>query len=355
VRKLPVNCNVKLPKSANGLPFVSILISNWNGAEVTDRCISSLLEFTDYPNSKFNIIVVDDGSTDNSVKFLRQKYLKRIDLIALENNFGFIKGNNAGIKYIIEKYDPHYILLLNNDTQAIQKEWLKKLVERAEQDEETGMVGPKLMFPDGRIEWSGRRKESKSLFLIFQTISAGFNPGVGKNQREAECAGFVGEANTVSGACMLVKTELFRKVGLLDERLAPMFGEDVEYSFRAWKSGYKVIYRGDVDVIHYESYTIEKFKKELRSKKTYWALRNGMIISRTYFGFWKTLVFGLPIFTLAALLDKRDKSAGLRVKNMKFRQGAVKNVSLLFKAMHDGLLCRKFLPETQHENSCSLQ
>jgi len=355
VRKLPLNCNVKLPKSADGLPFVSILISNWNGEEVTDRCIASLLEFTHYPNNKFNIIVVDDGSTDNSVKFLRQKYLKRIDLIALENNVGFIKGNNAGIKYIIEEYDPHYILLLNNDTQAMQKDWLKKLVETAEQDEKIGMVGLKLMFPDGRIQWSGRRKESKPLFLIFQTISAGFNPGVGKDEKEANYASFIGEANTASGACMLVKTELFRKIGLLDERLAPMFGEDVEYSFRAWKSGYKVVYRGDVDIIHYESYTIEKFKKELQNKKTYWALRNGMIISRTYFGFWKTLVFGLPIFAVAALLDKKDKSAGLKIRNMKFREGAVKNISLLFKAMHDGLLCRKCLPETQYENSCSVQ
>lgn len=341
-----MNCSVKLQKSADGLPFVSILISNWNGVEVTDRCISSLLELTDYPNDKFNIIVVDDGSTDNSVAFLRQKYLQKIDLIALENNVGFIKGNNAGIKYIIEEYDPHYILLLNNDTQAIQKEWLKKLIETAEQDEKTGMVGPKLMFPDGRIQWSGRRKESNPLFLIFQTISAGFNPGVGNDSEEADYASFIGEANTVSGACMLAKTELFRKIGLLDERLAPMFGEDVEYSFRAWKSGYKVIYRGDVDVVHHESYTIEKFKKELQNKKTYWALRNSMIISRTYFGFWKPLVFGLPIFTLAALLDKKDKSAGLRVRNMRLRQGALENVSLLFRAMHDGLLSNKCPRET---------
>jgi GT2 family glycosyltransferase len=344
--------SVKSQRTENRLPFVSILISNWNGAEVTDRCISSLFNFTDYPNSKFNIVVVDDGSTDNSVEFLRQRYLKRRDLIALENNVGFIMGNNAGIKYIIEEYDPHYILLLNNDTQAMQKDWLKKLVETAERDEKIGMVGLKLMFPNGRIQWSGRRKEPNLIFLIFQTISAGFNPGVGKNQKEAECADFVGEANTVSGACMLVKTELFKKIGLLDERLAPMFGEDVEYSFRAWESGYKVIYRGDVDVVHHESYTIEKFKKELQNKKTYWALRNGMIIAGTYFGFWKTLVFGLPIFTLAALLDKKDKSAGLKIRNMKFREGAVKNISILFKAMHDGLLCRKHVSATEPEKPC---
>lgn len=332
-----MDCSLKLQKSASGLPLISILISNWNGAEVTDRCISSLFEHTDYPNNKFNIIIVDDGSTDNSVAFLRQKYGKKIDLIALENNVGFIRGNNAGIKYIIEKYDPHYILLLNNDTQAIQKEWLKKMVETAEQDERIGMVGPKLIFPNGRMQWSASRKESNPLFLIFQTISAGFNPGVGNDSKEADYASFIGEANTVSGACMLVKTDLFKKIGLLDERLAPMFGEDVEYSFRAWKSGYRVIYRGDVAIVHYESYTIEKFRRELQSKKRYWALRNGIIISKTYFGFWRTLFLGLPIFNLAAFLDKKDKSAGLRITNIKLGQDFLTNLAALLKAIRDGL------------------
>ena len=333
----PVNHGMKSQKSADGLPFVSILISNWNGAELTDKCISSLLEVTDYPKHRFNIIVVDDGSTDNSDDFLVRKYAKRIDLVALGSNVGFIKANNAGIRYILEKYGPEYILLLNNDTLAIQKDWLRNLVETAEQDNKVGTVGAKLIFPDGRIQWSGRRKETNSLFLVFQTISAGFNPGVGKDEKGADYARFIGEANTASGACMLVRTELFTKIGLLDERLAPMFGEDVEYSFRAWKSGYKVIYRGDVNVVHYESYTIEKFKKELQSKKLYWSLRNSAIVSKTYFGFWRTLSIGLPILALAALLDKKDKSAGLRIRNMTLRQGFPRNIVLLFKAIRVGL------------------
>jgi hypothetical protein len=337
---------MKSQETIDNLASVSILILSWNAAEVADRCISSLLELTDYPKDRFNVIVVDNGSADSSAEFLKGKYSARIELIALEENMGFIKGNNVGIKYIIEKHNPQYILLLNNDTEVMQKDWLRKLVETAEQDEKIGIVGPKLMFPNGMIQWSGRKKETNSLFLIFQTISAGFNPGVGKSKTEASYASFIGEANTVSGACMLVKTGLFRKIGLLDERLAPMFGEDVEYSFRAWKSGYKVIYRGDVDVVHHESYTIEKFKKELQNKKTYWALRNGMIISRTYFGFWKTLVFGLPIFALAPLLDKKDKSAGLKIANMKLRPGAPNNIPLILKAIYAGLLRTKRPLET---------
>ena len=173
--------------------------------------------------------------------------------------------------------------------------------------------------------------------MIFQTISAGFNPGVGKDTEEAPYASFVGEANTVSGACMLIRTTLFEEIGVLDERLAPMFEEDVEYCFRSWRSGFKVIYRGDVDIIHDESYTIEKYNVDLQHRKTYWALRNSMIVSRTYFGLWKTVVFGFPIYLPYTLLDKKDKSLGLKIGNLRLRRGICHNVYILNKAIYSGL------------------
>jgi len=160
-----------------------MLISNWNAGEVTDRCVSSLLKFTDYPKDKIKIIIVDDSSTDNSPAFLRRKYSRMIDIIALKKNFGFIMANNIGIKYIMERYGPHFILLLNNDTQIVQRNWLTNLIEIAEQDDKVWVIGPRLIFPNRRVQWSGRTKENKTLPLIFQTISAGFNPGVGKMKK----------------------------------------------------------------------------------------------------------------------------------------------------------------------------
>jgi GT2 family glycosyltransferase len=332
---------IREEKTMNHLPTVLILVLNWNGADVTHRCIASLINSTKYPKDKIKILVVDNGSNDDSVGSLTKKFSASIEILALETNLFFILGNNKGINYGMQEYAPHYILLLNNDTEVSQENWLLELVNTAQGDERVGVVGPRLLFPNGRVQWSGRRKESSVPFLIFQTISAGLNPGVGKEGQEADCSKFIGEVNTISGACMLVKAELFHKLGLLDERLIPMFGEDVEYSFRAWRAGYRVVYRGDIDIIHYESYSIEKFKLQMQKNKTYWALRNGVTISRTYFGFARTILFGLPIFATAALLDKRVKTKGLKLGNIKLRQGFFTNVALLFKAIWFGLCYSK--------------
>jgi len=136
---------------------------------------------------------------------------------------------------------------------------------------------------------------------------------------------------------MLVKTEAFKRIGLLDEGLAPMYGEDVEYSFRVWKNGYKVIYAGHTCVIHHESYTIDKFKETLQKKKLYCSIRNSIIISKTYFGLLRTLLFGLPILLIAALLDKKDKSAGVNLKNLRLKKGPFANILLALKAIRSGI------------------
>jgi len=314
-------------------PFICILILNWNGAKITERCVFSVLNVTDYPKDKFKISVIDNGSDDESVSYLKNIFSDQIEIIALDKNYYFILGNNKGIISVLKRYNPEYILLLNNDTEIFQEKWLKELVKTAEENSKVGIVGPRLIFPNGRVQWSGRKKESNILPLIFQTISAGFNPGVGKEGLEAKCSQFVGEVNTISGACMLIKSELFDKLGLLDERLFPMFQEDVEYCFRADKAGYDIFYRGDIDIIHLESYSINQTGKYLRKKKAYWALRNSMIVSRLYFGLWNVTFCGIPIFIAATLLDKKDKTNGLRIGNIKIRDDAFNNIGMLLKAI----------------------
>jgi hypothetical protein len=245
-----------------------------------------------------------------------------------EKNLGFIRGNNVGIKYTLRKYNPKYVILLNNDTEIVQKDWLDRLVDVAESDERIGLVGCKLIFPDGRIQWAGRKRETNIFYLIFQTLSASLNPGIGLS---GEKSSFIGQVNTVSGACMMIRAELIKKIGLLDESLSPFFQEDVEYSFRTRKYGYKVFYVGTSNIVHLQSYSFEK--RKIVDEKLYWAIRNSMIVSKRYFGTWKTLFVGLPIVFLTIFFERRDKTKPFSLNNLKIRDNLISKLLIFFKAI----------------------
>jgi len=306
-------------------PLICIIILNWNGRGILRNCLRSLLKITDYKN--FKAVVADNGSTDGSIEMIKNSF-KNVDLVENKENLGFMKGNNAGIKYALDKYNPGYILLLNNDTEIIQKDWLRKLVTVAESDEKIGLVGPKLIFPDNRTQWSGRKKESNMFYLMFQTLSASLNPGIGMDEKEFS---FIGEVNTVSGACMMIKINMMRRIGLIDESLSPFYQDDVEYSFRTWKAGYKVVYVGTSSVIHLQSYSFRK--RGISDKNLYLALRNSTIISRRYFGFLRTLFIGLPILAATSFFERRDKTLGFSLKNLRSRSNPFSKVVIFMKIL----------------------
>lgn len=308
-------------------PSISVIILNWNGRVITEKCLDSLIGITNYPKNRLNIILIDNNSNDGSVQFFNHEYKNIIDLISLENNIGFIKGNNYGIKVAINKYNSDYVLLLNNDTEIIEENWLKTLVETATNDE-VGIVGPKLIFPNDRIQWSARKIGDNTFFLILQTLTARMNPGFGEPKNQPY-TNFSGEANTISGACMLIKSKVIKKIGMLDLTLYPMYQEDVEFSFRVWENGYKVIYRGDVCLIHHESLTINK--TSLKTEKFYWALRNSIIVNRRYRGLWNTMIIGTPLFLFYTLFDKKNDNIKLGISNLKFRKNPISQLLIFLK------------------------
>jgi len=104
------------------IPKVCVVIVNWNLRDYLEKCLKSLRN-TNYAN--FEVIVVDNGSQDGSVEMIRKKF-PEVHLIINEQNLGYVKGNNQGIKFALEKFNPDYIVLANSDIEFIQK----KLVER---------------------------------------------------------------------------------------------------------------------------------------------------------------------------------------------------------------------------------
>jgi len=320
----------------NDLPSVSIIISTYNGKEILDNCLSSLFQRTDYPRERMRVIVVDDGSTDGTSDYVQQEYGSTVSTLSLEKNVGFIQANNRAINYCLEDA-PDYILLLNNDTRIIQNDWLMKLTETAESyGERFGAISPTLIFPNRQIQWSGRPRETRTFFLILQTITARNNPGFGIDSSKSGAKDVL-EVNTTTGACMLMKSDVIRAIGMFDTTLIPAYQEDVEYSFRAWRAGYKVLYRPDACVIHEERVTHDSPDSEASREKKYWQLRNCMIVSLRYFGLAKALVFGSPIYIVTALFDVRDKHKGLSLSNLKRASGFGEALCVLHRSAVDAL------------------
>jgi GT2 family glycosyltransferase len=319
----------------NDLPSVSIIISTYNGKKILDTCLSSLFQKTDYPRERMRVVVVDDGSIDGTCDFVQQKYLGEVSIIRLEENLGFIRANNKAIQHCLED-GSDYVLLLNNDTRFIQNDWLKKLIETSESCGLVAAISPTLVFPNRQIQWSGRPREDRTFFLILQTITCRNNPGFGIDSSN-KCAEDVQEVDTATGACMLMKSDVIRAIGMFDTTLSPAYQEDVEYSFRAWRAGFKVLYRPDSFVIHEERLSHDSPDSEASRKKKYWQLRNCMIVSFRYFGLAKALVFGAPIYIVTALFDVRDKHKGLTVSNLRLASGLGGALRVLHRSTVDAL------------------
>jgi len=233
--------------SMGNLPLVAILILNWNGMDVTYNCILSIIRNTDYPRDKLKIVVIDNGSSDGSYHYLKRKLYPLEDTVIvmqLKKIIILLRETTCAL----EHFDPDYILLLNNDIEIIQKDWLRNLYEVAKSDDKIAIVGSKLIFPDGIVQyrivqWIVRKKK-RIYFLILQTIAARLNPWFGEHEEKAVSANFISEANTLSGVCMIIRAEFIKRYGKLDVSLYPMYQEDIEYLFRSWRVGYKVVYVG---------------------------------------------------------------------------------------------------------------
>ncbi|MEN9938070.1 MAG: hypothetical protein RLZZ387_4649 [Chloroflexota bacterium] len=222
------------PQPEQGLPPVAIVMLTWNGLTVTQDCVASIRAQT--KGVDYRLIVVDNGSSDGTREWLRTQ--PDITLIANDENVGFTRGNNQGIAAAPPECD---VLLLNNDTLIVQEHWLARLREVAHSRPDYGVVGCKLLWPDGRLQHAG----------TYMPDSAwGYQVGGG----EADVGQFPGvrEVEGVVGACMYIRRDVLEKVGGLDEAFFSYF-EDTDYCLRAAMHGFKTVCVGDVRVVHREN------------------------------------------------------------------------------------------------------
>lgn len=219
---------------------VVVIIPNWNGAEFIADCLVSLQKQTLQPH----IIVIDNGSTDNSVKIIKKAF-KGVELIEFKDNAGFAGGVNRGIKPSLKK-DFEYIALFNNDATA-DKNWLQELVGAADNHPEAGIITGKFMRLD--------KIHLDSTGDIFSSYGMPFPRG--RNQVDN------GQFDTpeyvfgASGGASLYRSKMLRYIGLFDEDFFAYF-EDVDISFRAQLAGWKVWYTPKAVAYHHVGATSSK-------------------------------------------------------------------------------------------------
>jgi GT2 family glycosyltransferase/glycosyltransferase involved in cell wall biosynthesis len=213
---------------------VAIILLTWNGLAVTLDCIASIRAHTQ--GIKYRLIVVDNGSSDGTREWLEAQ--PDITLIANAENAGFTRGNNQGMAAAPAGYD---LLLLNNDTLITQENWLARLREVAHADPSHGIVGCKLMWPDGRLQHAGTYMPDNYW---------GYQVGGG----EADVGQYPGVRTVegVVGACMYIRRDVYDRIGGLDEAFFSYF-EDSDYCLRAAMHGYKTLCVGDVRIVHREN------------------------------------------------------------------------------------------------------
>lgn len=216
---------------------LSVVLVNYNGKEYNDACIASVLNST--ITERIQIVVVDNASTDDSLFALYDKWgdSGQVHIIALDDNYGFSKANNEGIRWSMEQGIDRY-LLLNNDTE-IEPDAIEQMLYCVQKME--GIVVPKVLYADRKnVVWCAGGKFSPVIRKMIQS---------GSDHIDSERFGVSGECQFANGCAFLLSRQIVERIGFLDERFF-LYYEDVEYSMRAAAGGVAIYYCAEAVIYH---------------------------------------------------------------------------------------------------------
>jgi GT2 family glycosyltransferase len=252
-------------------PPVWMVIVTWNRVDAVISCLISLNALT-YPN--FRVVVVDNGSTDGTVRRLRAIF-PSLDIIANSRNQGYTGGNNAGIEHAL-KHGAAYVLMINNDTR-VHPHLIDELVAVAESDPRIAVVGAKALW-----EHQPRRVWAAWCELTYgPTLTRIY----GRNAIDSAYYRQVRDVGQVVGCGYLWRREALADVGLLD---TSFFGyhEDVDWCYRARKNGWRVVYAGEAIVYHKGSLSCGPQFRE-RMPMMYFLGRNAVLFTKKHANLWR--------------------------------------------------------------------
>lgn len=336
------------------MPKVSIIILNWNGWEDTIECLESLYQIT-YPN--YDVIVVDNGSEDDSIEKIKEyadgeikvksnffeyssenkpikfkEYTreeaergkekeienllsdKKHIIIKNEKNYGFAEGNNIAIRYTLKALNPDYVLLLNNDT-VVDTEFLSELMKVGESDEKIGILGPKTYYysQPNRIQltWNKIDMWRGQVFLA----------GAGEIDRGQHNE--IRETDYVPGSCLLIKRETIERIGLLDASYY-CYWEETDYCMRAKSVGFRSVYCSKATIWH----KISQSASRVTGLSNYYMVRNRFQFMRKYATKAQLLSFQLWLFCVELWLHS---------SLLLIRHRDVKALGAFYRGIKDGI------------------
>ncbi len=326
---------------------VYIVVLNYNNWTDTIACAKSIL-FSDYQN--FQLIIVDNASTDNSVRHIKKwldgdiepwspksdllRYLfipplkkridydyyesidfsdrsslssKRVILIRSDKNNGYGDGNNLGIRFAVEKEDYEYIWILNNDT-LVKKETLKNLISCAQtKKENAGLFGTTLLFYDApeKIQAFGG---SFNYFLAVQKHNLSYQDFSPKKIENFDKK----KLDYIIGASMLMTKKYIQKAGLMPKEYFIYF-EEIDIATRCKRNALELHICPEAIVYHKESASIDKEDQKLSSFSDFYALRNRLVFTKKYFPYFLPSVYLGLLFSLMLRFKRGDKKG---IKNI---------------------------------------
>ena len=217
-------------------PFVSILLLNFNGKRWLPACLEALAK-SDYPQDRYEVILGDNASTDDSVAFVRQHY-PRVRVIVFEDNYGFCRANNLCAK----EARGEFLVFLNNDT-VVTETWLTELVRGALSEPGIVSCASKILFPPQEKERVLNAAGGR-IFITGSSIYDGWMQEDGPRFSHPKYTGFG------CAAGVLVQKKFFLETGGFDEYYFHSV-EEMDLGWRAWLQGYKVLYVPSAVMVHF--------------------------------------------------------------------------------------------------------
>lgn len=258
--------------AATGAPALSVVLVCWNDKAYLEPCLRSLFEAD--VRTPFDVVVVDNGSTDGSQAMLRASF-PDVAIIENDRNAGLSHASNQGI----DATTGRSVLLLNNDT-LVNGPSLDAMVAFLDSTPDAGAVGGRLLNPDGSFQaafapFSTLREE----FLIATGIGDRLWPGYPSNRDASE----VRAVGWISSACLLLRRAALAQVGVLDEEYF-IYGDEADLQYRLRRAGWKVYYLPAASTIHYGGRSMDRWR---RRKMVY---RGKLLFYRKHYGWLRTML-----------------------------------------------------------------
>ena len=275
------------------VPDVSIILVCWNNKNYLEPCLRSL--YDGCMHSRFDVVVVDNGSTDGSQAMLREMF-PLVQIIQNDHNVGLSRASNQGIMVTHGRY----VLLLNNDT-LVNCSCIDSMIEFLDVNPKTGAVGGQLLNPDGSFQ--GGYAEFSTLLEEFM-IATRLGELIGQGYPSHGDTSQPKSVGWLSSACLLLHRAALDQVGLLDEEYF-IYGDEADLQYRLNKAGWNVYYLPGVSTIHFGGRSMNRWSrrkmvyrgKMLFYKKNYGPLRT-VALRTMFFGlsFAKLMSWGVTFF-----------------------------------------------------------